>query len=112
MDLHISNTKEWRNTTLKRAQAKAAGRKSSFATSSNIEVPDVTTAENIQDFAASEQLGYPGEFPFTRGIITDIFRFCTEQLPHWNGISISGYHIREAGSTAVYAFTLRRQGPP
>lgn len=41
-------------------------------------------------------------------IITDIFRFCAEHLPRWNTISISGYHIREAGSTAVQevAFTL------
>jgi methylmalonyl-CoA mutase N-terminal domain/subunit len=41
-------------------------------------------------------------------IITDIFAFCNEQVPNWNTISISGYHIREAGSTAVQevAFTL------
>jgi methylmalonyl-CoA mutase N-terminal domain/subunit len=41
-------------------------------------------------------------------LITDIFRFCNEEVPHWNTISISGYHIREAGSTAVQevAFTL------
>jgi methylmalonyl-CoA mutase N-terminal domain/subunit len=41
-------------------------------------------------------------------IITDIFSFCAEKLPQWNTISISGYHIREAGATAVQevAFTL------
>jgi len=41
-------------------------------------------------------------------IITDIFAFCSENVPKWNTISISGYHIREAGSTAVQevAFTL------
>ncbi|MEW6667230.1 MAG: methylmalonyl-CoA mutase family protein [Thermodesulfobacteriota bacterium] len=41
-------------------------------------------------------------------IITDIFAYCTERVPQWNTISISGYHIREAGSTAVQevAFTL------
>ncbi len=41
-------------------------------------------------------------------IITDIFEFCNEKVPQWNTISISGYHIREAGSTAVQevAFTL------
>ncbi len=255
MDIHKSNsTEEWRNTTLKSARAKAAERQSRFVTSSDIEVPDVTTANDIADFDTSEQLGYPGEFPFTRGvqptmyrsrlwtmrqyagfstaeesnkryhyllsqgttglsvafdlptqmgydadhplaegevgkvgvsissledmetlldklpldristsmtinatasillalyiavakkqgvaidkltgtiqndvlkeytargtyiyppkhsmrIITDIFRYCAEQIPHWNPISISGYHIREAGSTAVQevAFTL------
>jgi methylmalonyl-CoA mutase N-terminal domain/subunit len=41
-------------------------------------------------------------------IITDVFRYCSEKLPRWNTISISGYHIREAGATAVQeiAFTL------
>jgi methylmalonyl-CoA mutase, N-terminal domain len=41
-------------------------------------------------------------------IITDIFSYCSEKVPLWNTISISGYHIREAGSTAVQevAFTL------
>jgi methylmalonyl-CoA mutase, N-terminal domain len=41
-------------------------------------------------------------------IITDIFAFCTKQVPNWNTISISGYHIREAGSSAAQeiAFTL------
>ncbi len=41
-------------------------------------------------------------------LITDLFRYCHEQVPLWNTISISGYHIREAGSTAVQevAFTL------
>ena len=41
-------------------------------------------------------------------LVTDIFAYCTEHVPHWNTISISGYHIREAGSTAVQevAFTL------
>jgi methylmalonyl-CoA mutase N-terminal domain/subunit len=41
-------------------------------------------------------------------ITTDVFTYCAERLPHWNTISISGYHIREAGSTAVQevAFTL------
>jgi methylmalonyl-CoA mutase N-terminal domain/subunit len=41
-------------------------------------------------------------------LITDSFAFCSREVPHWNTISISGYHIREAGSTAVQeiAFTL------
>ncbi len=41
-------------------------------------------------------------------LITDLFRFCASDVPNWNTISISGYHIREAGSTAVQevAFTL------
>jgi methylmalonyl-CoA mutase (EC 5.4.99.2) len=41
-------------------------------------------------------------------LITDIFQYCQKEVPNWNTISISGYHIREAGSTAVQevAFTL------
>jgi methylmalonyl-CoA mutase N-terminal domain/subunit len=41
-------------------------------------------------------------------LVTDVFRYCAASAPHWNTISISGYHIREAGSTAVQevAFTL------
>jgi methylmalonyl-CoA mutase N-terminal domain/subunit len=41
-------------------------------------------------------------------LITDVFAYCAQEVPHWNTISISGYHIREAGSTAVQevAFTL------
>jgi len=41
-------------------------------------------------------------------LITDVFEYCTREMPQWNPISVSGYHIREAGSTAVQelAFTL------
>lgn len=49
-------------------------------------------------------------FPITQSmrLVTDTFKYCTENLPRWNMISISGYHMREAGSTAVQevAFTL------
>ena len=49
-------------------------------------------------------------FPPTQSmrLVTDVFRYCHQEIPHWNTISISGYHIREAGSTAVQevAFTL------
>jgi methylmalonyl-CoA mutase N-terminal domain/subunit len=42
-------------------------------------------------------------------LVTDIVAFCTESVPKWNTISVSGYHIREAGATAAQelAFTLR-----
>jgi len=49
-------------------------------------------------------------FPITPSmrLITDIFKYCADEVPKWNTISISGYHIREAGATAVQeiAFTL------
>src|SRR5688572_30940460 len=42
-------------------------------------------------------------------LITDVFAFCAAEVPRWNTISVSGYHIREAGATAAQelAFTLR-----
>ncbi len=60
----------------------------------------------LKEYIARGTYIYPPEHSMR--IITDIFRFCSEQLPRWNTISISGYHIREAGSTAVQevAFTL------
>ncbi len=60
----------------------------------------------LKEYVARGTYIYPPR-PSMR-LITDIFRYCREQLPSWNTISISGYHIREAGSTAVQeiAFTL------
>ncbi|HXB45294.1 MAG TPA: methylmalonyl-CoA mutase family protein [Puia sp.] len=60
----------------------------------------------LKEYAARGTYIYPPR-PSMR-IITDIFQWCTSELPKWNTISISGYHIREAGSTAVQeiAFTL------
>ena len=60
----------------------------------------------LKEYAARGTYIYPPK-PSMR-IITDIFAWCSEHLPKWNTISISGYHIREAGSTAVQeiAFTL------
>ena len=41
-------------------------------------------------------------------LVTDIFEFCNKKMPNWNTISVSGYHIREAGSNAIeeLAFTF------
>ncbi len=60
----------------------------------------------LKEYAARGTYIYPPK-PSMR-IITDIFEWCATALPKWNTISISGYHIREAGSTAVQeiAFTL------
>src|SRR5215813_4192589 len=60
----------------------------------------------LKEYAARGTYIYPPK-PSMR-IITDIFEWCSDELPAWNTISISGYHIREAGSTAVQevAFTL------
>ncbi len=61
----------------------------------------------LKEFIAQKEYIYPPR-PSMR-LVTDTFAFCTERVPRWNSISVSGYHIREAGSTAAQelAFTLR-----
>jgi len=60
----------------------------------------------LKEYIARGTYIYPPEASMR--IITDVFAYCKDQVPKWNTISISGYHIREAGSTAVQevAFTL------
>ncbi len=60
----------------------------------------------LKEYAARGTYIYPPKTSMR--IITDIFEYCSNEVPKWNTISISGYHIREAGSTAVQelAFTL------
>jgi len=60
----------------------------------------------LKEYAARGTYIYPPKSSMR--IITDMFEWCSKELPKWNTISISGYHIREAGSTAVQeiAFTL------
>jgi methylmalonyl-CoA mutase N-terminal domain/subunit len=60
----------------------------------------------LKEYVARGTYIYPPQASLR--IVTDIFAFCDRELPNWNTISISGYHIREAGSTAVQevAFTL------
>jgi methylmalonyl-CoA mutase N-terminal domain/subunit len=60
----------------------------------------------LKEYAARGTYIFPPK-PSMR-LITDLFSYCAENLPNWNTISISGYHIREAGSTAAeeIAFTL------
>jgi methylmalonyl-CoA mutase N-terminal domain/subunit len=61
----------------------------------------------LKEFIAQKEYIFPPR-PSMR-LITDIFRFCADEVPKWNTISVSGYHIREAGATALQelAFTLR-----
>jgi methylmalonyl-CoA mutase N-terminal domain/subunit len=61
----------------------------------------------LKEFIAQKEYIYPPR-PSMR-LITDVFAFCATQVPKWNTISVSGYHIREAGATALQelAFTLR-----
>ena len=61
----------------------------------------------LKEFIAQKEYIYPPR-PSMR-LITDVFAFCAAHVPRWNTISVSGYHIREAGATAAQelAFTLR-----
>jgi methylmalonyl-CoA mutase, N-terminal domain len=60
----------------------------------------------LKEFHAQNEFVFPPE-PHVR-LVCDVIEFCAKQVPQWNTVSISGYHIREAGSTAVQelAFTL------
>src|SRR5687767_8114700 len=61
----------------------------------------------LKEFIAQKEFIYPPRASMR--LITDVFAFCAEHVPRWNTISVSGYHIREAGATAAQelAFTLR-----
>jgi methylmalonyl-CoA mutase N-terminal domain/subunit len=70
------------------------------------DVTGTTQNDILKEYLARGTYIYPPK-PSMR-ITTDMFAYCAKELPRWNTISISGYHIREAGSTAVQelAFTL------
>lgn len=63
-------------------------------------------ADILKEYIAQKEWIYPPN-PSMR-IVTDMIEFCTNEMPKWNPVSVSGYHIREAGSTSVQelAFTL------
>src|SRR5437660_572594 len=75
MDLHRSTSAdEWRNTTARQARIRRPEQQTTFATSLHIDVPDLSTDENLRAYNVHEKLGYPGEFPFTRGIHPGMYR--------------------------------------
>jgi methylmalonyl-CoA mutase N-terminal domain/subunit len=61
----------------------------------------------LKEFIAQKEYIYPPRESMR--LVTDVFAFCAREVPRWNTVSVSGYHIREAGSTALQelAFTLR-----
>src|SRR5687767_13010357 len=61
----------------------------------------------LKEFIAQKEFIYPPRESMR--LVTDVFAFCAARVPRWNTISVSGYHIREAGATAAQelAFTLR-----
>jgi hypothetical protein len=74
-------------------------------------IPGASVSGTIQNDILKEYIAR-GTYVYPPGpslaLMADVFRFCAEEVPNWNPISISGYHIREAGATAVQelAFTL------
>jgi methylmalonyl-CoA mutase N-terminal domain/subunit len=66
-----------------------------------------TQNDILKEFIAQKEYIYPPRESMR--LITDVFTFCSKEVPRWNTVSVSGYHIREAGSTALQelAFTLR-----
>ncbi|TMD27482.1 MAG: methylmalonyl-CoA mutase [Chloroflexi bacterium] len=107
MELHeSSNIEEWRATTARQAREKSADRQAEFTTSSHIVVPDLATAEDLQDVDLHSKLGYPGEFPFTRGIHPSMYR---SRL--WTMRQYAGFASAEAqGTTGLsVAFDLPTQ---
>jgi methylmalonyl-CoA mutase N-terminal domain/subunit len=65
---------EWRETTLAPALKRAAERQEKFETSSGVEIDTVYTPEDLPDFDYIRDLGYPGEYPFTRGVQSNMYR--------------------------------------
>ena len=61
----------------------------------------------LKEYIAQKEWCFP--IAPAMGLVTDMIEFCTERMPRWHPVSISGYHIREAGSTAAQelAFTLK-----
>src|SRR6266516_7449680 len=91
MDQHVSKSaQEWRETTARRAKEKNPERKEKFITSSNIVVPGVANVEDLPAFDAHARLGYPGEFPFTRGVQTTMYR-----SRFWTMLQYAGFYSAE-----------------
>ena len=73
-DAVSGSLEQWRKTTYRHAREKAGERQPDFATSSGIEVQPLYTAENRAEWSEREALGYPGEYPYTRGIQPTMYR--------------------------------------
>ncbi len=84
----------------------AVGRKQGLAPDAQRGLSGTIQNDILKEYVARGTYIYPPRASLR--IVTDVFAWCDRELPNWNTISISGYHIREAGSTAVQevAFTL------
>jgi len=93
---------EWRATTLKMARERAPLRDAVFETTSHIPVNDAYTADDLHNWEERERLGYPGEYPFTRGVQPTMYR---GRL--WTMRQYAGYATAEE-SNARFRYLLER----
>jgi len=93
---------EWRKTTLRKALERSPEREGGFETTSNVALRVVYTDEDLGDFDPRERLGYPGEFPFTRGVQPTMYR---GRL--WTMRQYAGY-ATGAESNARFRYLLER----
>ncbi len=107
---------EWRETTLASALKRFPERQDKFETTSNIEVDTVYTPEDSADFDYLRDLGYPGEYPFTRGVQPDMYRGRVWTMRQYAGFGSAEetnqrYHyLLEQGQTGLsVAFDLPTQ---
>src|SRR5262249_34036229 len=95
-----ASAERWRETTYAQAVQKAGERQESFETSSGLEVQPLYTAHDLAPWQPGEALGYPGEYPFTRGIQPTMYR---GRL--WTMRQYAGYGTAEE-SNARYHYLL------
>jgi len=87
----VSNSRqEWRATTRARALAEQAERRAHFASTSDIEVGDLYTADDLAGWDPAEQLGHPGEYPFTRGVQPTMYRGRLWTMRQYAGFASAG----------------------
>jgi methylmalonyl-CoA mutase N-terminal domain/subunit len=107
---------EWRGTTLTSALRRAAERQEMFETSSGLEIDTVYTPEDLPDFDYTRDLGYPGEYPFTRGVQPNMYRGRIWTIRQYSGFGTAEEtnqryrYLLEQGQTGLsVAFDLPTQ---
>lgn len=110
----LTNYHRWRNNIYKKALTKVPERKKKFLTTSGIEIPEMLTAPQNPNYAAN--LGYPGEYPFTRGVQPTMYRGKLWTMRQYSGFSTAEEsnkrfrYLLEAGQTGLsVAFDLPTQ---
>ncbi|MGB5926223.1 MAG: methylmalonyl-CoA mutase family protein [Dehalococcoidia bacterium] len=107
---------EWREIILTPALKRAAGRQEKFETSSGMEIETVYTPEDLPDFDYARDLGYPGEYPFTRGVQPNMYRGRMWTIRQYSGFGTAEEtnqryrYLLEQGQTGLsVAFDLPTQ---